>query len=127
MNILDCLRVDDRAKLAPVLLQTENIDVVFMKESSKVPQILESHPTFAVVAAFLGASACFGVFEDLAFDHLRVDSAGRSLDHFAAAGGNFSTLQSPAPLRGVATISLGRISAATPSCTMRDNLDIWML
>jgi hypothetical protein len=108
-------------------LHTENIDDVFVKESFKVPQILESHPPFAAVAAFLGAAACFGVFEDIAFDHLRIDSAGRSLDHFAAAGGNFSIIQSSVSLRGAATISPGRISVAAHRWIMRPNLDIWMV
>jgi hypothetical protein len=59
----------------------------------KMPKILRNHPSAAAIVAFLGNPILFRVFGDLGFDHSVKDGIGRTLGHFACAGGNFEVVR----------------------------------
>lgn len=86
--------VDDQPDTVTELLsKLEDPNVILTAPGVRVPAMLRHGLTGASLAAFLGCLGSFRVFINFGFDPHRSDSRGRTVAHYACAGGTFGILR----------------------------------
>jgi hypothetical protein len=92
-DLLDAVVDDDGIRVLAILNRLGTPNVTIDAKKLRLPGILRGGASAASIAAFFGAVQSFRVFINLAFDHNKRDSRGRTVVHFACAGGNFEILR----------------------------------
>ena len=102
-KILDSILDDDDEQFSQLVSQIIDLntstDHPFQLSSYKLPKILSSSPSYACLCAFFSSKKCFESLTNLIPDGLnsyyfkKCDKNGRSLVHFACAGGNLEIIR----------------------------------
>ena len=100
--ILDSIIDDDDNKLSELVAQTGNVsdmNQTFVMTNYKFPRIMSNKPSYASLCAYFCAEKCLELLSMLAPEGLeseqikKTDDFGRSIIHFACAGGSLKIIR----------------------------------
>jgi hypothetical protein len=92
-QIIDAILADNADSLGEILATLDDINDKLNLTGFRLPPMLSNSPPYSALAAFFRAPACFELFVMMSFDDKVADSMRRSLDHFAAAGGDLAIIR----------------------------------